>query len=102
MKMFTDIIKTPVTNTTLERMLTEYKKIKRDLSGMKPKPLTKQYASLRSIKTVIQRGAGKYAKEDLNKLLNQLQVLCALVEEQMQTATTADQVEPPDAARPGI
>ena len=102
MKIFDNIINKPVTNDTLDGMLTEYKKVKRDLSGMKPKPLTKQYASLRSIKTVIQRSAGKYAKEDLNKLLNQLQALCALVEEQMQTATPADQIEPPDAARPGI
>ena len=85
-KIFDNIINKPVTNDTLEGMLTEYKKVKRDLSGMKPKPLTKQYASLRSIKTVIQRGAGKYVKEDLNKLLNQLQALCALVEEQMQAA----------------
>ena len=102
MKIFNNIMKAPVTNAALERMLTEYKKVKRDLSGMKPKPLTKQYASLRSMKTVIQKGAGKYAKEDLNKLLNQLQALCALVEEQVQAASPADQTEPPDAARPGL
>jgi hypothetical protein len=55
-KIFTNIIKAPVTNAALERMLTEYKKVKSDLSGMKPIPLTKQYASLRSMKTVIQKG----------------------------------------------
>ena len=76
MKIFNNIMKAPVTNAALERMLTEYKKVKRDLSGMKPKPLTKQYASLRSMKTVIQKGAGKYAKTDLEKLLDQLRALC--------------------------
>jgi hypothetical protein len=98
MKIFTDIIKTPVTNATLEGMLTEYKKVKRDLSGMKPKPLTKQYASLRSMKTVIQKGAGKYAKEDLNKFLNQLRALCTLVEEQVQAASQGSTT--PDAPKP--
>jgi len=98
MKIFTDIIKTPVTNATLEGMLTEYKKVKRDLSGMKPKPLTKQYASLRSMKTVIQKGAGKYAKEDLNKFLNQLRTLCTLVEEQVQAASQGSTT--PDAPKP--
>jgi hypothetical protein len=82
--IFETIMKTPVTNVMLERMLTEYKKVKRDLSGMKPIPLTKQYASLRSIETVIQKGAGKYAKTDLEKFLDQLRALCNLVEAQVQ------------------
>jgi hypothetical protein len=79
-------------------MLTAYKKVKRDLSGMKPKPLTKQYASLRSIKTVIQKGAGKYAKEDLEKLLEQLRTICSLVEAQVQTVPAGDPGNPP----PGV
>ena len=95
MKIFTNIMKVPVTNATLERLLTEYKKVKRDLSGMKPKPLTKQYASLRSMKTVIQKGAGKYAKTDLEKLLDQLRTLCTIVEEQVQAISPADPVNPP-------
>jgi hypothetical protein len=97
MKIFANIMKAPVTNAALARMLTEYKKVKRDLSGMKPKPLTKQYASLRSMKTVIQKGAGKYAKTDLEKLLDQLRTLCTLVEEQVQAASPADPVNPPQA-----
>ncbi|MEI8173891.1 MAG: ParB/RepB/Spo0J family partition protein, partial [Deltaproteobacteria bacterium] len=67
-KIFQEVMKKPVTNAKLESRLTEYKKVKRDLSGMKPKPLTKQNTSLRSIKTVITKGAGKYAKADLEKL----------------------------------
>jgi hypothetical protein len=47
------------------------------------------------MKTVIQKGAGKYAKEDLNKFLNQLRALCTLVEEQVQAALPADPVNPP-------
>jgi ParB-like chromosome segregation protein Spo0J len=70
----------------LALQLTEYRKVKRDLSGMKPKPLTKQHTSLRSIKTVITKGAGKYAKADLEKLLNNLQELCSIVEDQVQAA----------------
>jgi ParB family chromosome partitioning protein len=95
MKIFTNIMKAPVTNAALERMLTAYKKVKKDLSGMKPKPLTKQYASLKSMKTVIQKGAGKYAKTDLEKLLEQLQALCAMVEEQVQAVSSVDPVNPP-------
>ena len=60
---------------------------------MKPIPLTKQYASLRSIKTVIQKSAGKYAKTDLEKLLDQLRTLCTLVEAQVQVAPTEQQAQ---------
>ena len=42
-------------------------------------------------------GAAKYTKPDLVKLLNQLQALCALVEEQVQAASPADPVNPPQA-----
>ena len=85
-KIFNEVMKKPVTNAKLDSRLTEYKKVKRDLSGMKPKPLTKQNTSLRSIKTVITKGAGKYAKADLEKLLNNLRELCSLVEAQVQAA----------------
>ena len=63
---------------------------------MKPKPLTKQHAALRSIKTVIQKGAGKYAKEDLEKLLGELETICEMVKGQVQTVP-ADPVNPPQA-----
>jgi ParB family chromosome partitioning protein len=86
MQIFTDIIKTPVTNTTLEKMLTAYKKVKPDSSGTKPKPMKKQVASLISIKTDIEKGAGTYTKPDLETLLDELRTFCALVEEQVQTA----------------
>jgi len=61
---------------------------------MKPKPLTKQHVALRSIKTVIQKGAGKYAKEDLEKLLGELETICEMVRGQVQTVP-ADPVNPP-------
>jgi len=93
-KIFQDIMKTPVTNPVLNNLLTAYKKVKRDLSGMKPKPLTKQYASLRSIETVIQKGAGKYAKTDLEKLLDQLRALCNLVEAQVQAVPVPENPPP--------
>ena len=40
-------------------------------------------------------GAGKYAKTDLEKLLDQLRTLCTMVEEQVQAAAPADPVNPP-------
>ena len=86
MKIFTDIMKTPMTNATLERMLTAYKKVKPDSSNIKPKPMKKQVASLISIKTDIEKGAGTYTKPDLETLLDELRTFCALVEEQVQTA----------------
>jgi ParB family chromosome partitioning protein len=86
MEVFNTIQEKPVTNVALTSMLKSYTKVKRDLSGMKPKPLTKQNNSLRSIKTVITKGAGKYARVDLEKLLLNLRELCTLVEAQMQAA----------------
>jgi ParB family chromosome partitioning protein len=99
-KIFQEVMKKPVTNAKLESRLVEYKKVKRDLSGMKPKPLTKQNTSLRSIKTVITKGAGKYAKADLEKLLNNLRELCTLVEAQVQAADSGS--EPQDASQTEI
>jgi ParB family chromosome partitioning protein len=99
-KIFNEVMKKPVTNAKLESRLVEYKKVKRDLSGMKPKPLTKQNTSLRSIKTVITKGAGKYAKADLEKLLANLRELCTLVEEQVQAVDSGS--APQDASQTEI
>jgi len=57
---------------------------------MKPIPLTKQHAALRSIKTVIQKGAGKYTKEDLEKLLGELETICEMVRGQVQATAPAE------------
>ncbi|MCX5815130.1 MAG: hypothetical protein NTX75_02660, partial [Proteobacteria bacterium] len=80
MQIFTDILKTPVTNATLNNLLTAYKKIKPVPGVTKPLPMTKQVASLRSIESNIEMGIATYTRPDLETLLDELRVFCALVE----------------------
>jgi ParB-like chromosome segregation protein Spo0J len=90
---FNAAITTPMTNAALENKLAAFKKVTRSLSGMKPKPFAKFYLSLRSVKTSVTKSAGKYQKSDLEKLLNDLRAMAALVEEKLQA---------PDAGVSGI
>ncbi|MCX5813033.1 MAG: ParB/RepB/Spo0J family partition protein [Proteobacteria bacterium] len=82
MKIFTDIIKTPVTYTTLESRLTAYKKVKPDPNNTKPKSMKKQVKSLVSMKTTFETGLGTYVREDIEKFLYELQVFCDFVQQQ--------------------
>ena len=82
-KIFDAVIKTPVTNATLERMLTAYKNIKPEPADTKPESVKKQVKSLASIKTTFEKGLGTYVREDVEKLLNDLQVFCDYVQQQM-------------------
>jgi len=79
-KIFEAIMKTPVTNSTLNNLLTVYKKVKPAPGKIKPLPMTKQIASLRSVESRIEMGFAKYTKPDLVTLLDELHVFCALVE----------------------
>jgi ParB family transcriptional regulator, chromosome partitioning protein len=83
MKIFTDIMKTPVTYITLERMLTAYKKVKPAPNNTKPKSVKKQVKSIASIKTDFEKGIGTYIREDVEKYLYELQVFCNFVQQQM-------------------
>jgi ParB family chromosome partitioning protein len=82
MKIFTNIMKTPTTYIALERMLTAYKKVKPDSGDPKPIPVKKHIAGLVSMKTAFENGLGTYVREDLEKLLDELQVFCDLVQQQ--------------------
>ncbi|MCX5809781.1 MAG: ParB/RepB/Spo0J family partition protein [Proteobacteria bacterium] len=79
-KIFEVILKTPVTNTTLQAMLTAYKKVKPEPGAIKLPSITKHVAVLRSVESFIEMGAKKYTKPDLQALLDELHVFCALVE----------------------
>jgi len=83
MKIFTDILKTPVTYIALERMLTAYKKVKPDSTNTKPIPVKRQVKDLVSIKTNFEKGLGTYIREDVEKYLQELQVFCDYVQQQM-------------------
>ena len=85
-KIFEDIMKKPVTNATLNNLLTAYKKVKPKSDDTKPIPMTKQVANLRSIKSYIEMGAGIYTKPDLETLIEELRTFLASVEQQVQTA----------------
>ncbi len=82
MKIFTDILKTPVTYIALERMLTAYKKVKPDPVNTKPVSVKKQVKDILSIKTVFEKGLGTYVREDVEKLLHELLVFCDYVQQQ--------------------
>ena len=85
-KIFEAIMKTPVTYLALEKLLTAWKKPKPDSGDPKPIPMTKQVAGLVSIKTSFEKGVGTYVREDLEKLLYELQVFCDFVQQQVPLA----------------
>ncbi|MCX5809774.1 MAG: ParB/RepB/Spo0J family partition protein [Proteobacteria bacterium] len=80
MQIFTNIMMKPVTNATLNNLLTAYKKVKPDPGTTKPLPMKKQIASLRSVESRIEMGIATYTRPDLVTLLDELHVFCALVE----------------------
>ncbi|MCX5809822.1 MAG: ParB/RepB/Spo0J family partition protein [Proteobacteria bacterium] len=80
MNIFATVIQKPVTNATLNNLLTAYKKVKPVPGVTKPIPMTKQIASLRSVESSIETGIATYTKPDLVTLLDELHVFCALVE----------------------
>ncbi|MCX5809457.1 MAG: ParB/RepB/Spo0J family partition protein [Proteobacteria bacterium] len=79
-KIFEAIMKTPVTNATLNNLLTAYKKVKPAPGKTKPLPMKKQIAGLRSVESRIEMGIATYTRPDLETLLDELHVFCALVE----------------------
>ncbi|MCX5805220.1 MAG: ParB/RepB/Spo0J family partition protein [Proteobacteria bacterium] len=76
--IFDAVIRTQVTNATLERILTAYKKVKPAPNNTKPKSVKKQVKGLISIKTDFDKGIGTYIREDVEKYLYELQVFCIL------------------------
>ena len=79
-KIFQDIMKTPVTNATLNNLLTAYKKVKPAPGKTKPLPMKKQIASLRSFESRIEMGFTTYTRPDLETLGDELRTFLALVE----------------------
>ena len=79
-KIFEAIIKKPVTNPVLNNLLTAWKKVKPEPGNTKLIPMTKQIANLRSFESSIETGFAKYTRPDLQTLLDELHVFCALVE----------------------
>ena len=86
MQIFTNIMKTPVTNATLNNLLSAYKKVKPDSGDPKPIPMTKQVANLRATRSYIEMGTWQYTKPDLQTYLDELLVLVSLIQQKVQTA----------------
>jgi len=80
--IFDAAIKTPVTNSTLERMLTAYKKVKPDPNDIKPVSVKKQVKGIASMKATFDKGITTYIREDVEKFLEELQVFCDYVQQQ--------------------
>ena len=85
-KIFEAIMKTPVTNATLNNLLTAYKKAKPKSDDTKPPPMTKQIAVLRSFRSYMEMNTVQYMKPDLEILIEDLRTFLALAEERVQTA----------------
>jgi hypothetical protein len=83
MKIFADILKTPVTYTTLESRLAAYKKVKPDPGKTKPVPVKKYVTGLVSMKTGFEKDLGTYVREDVEKFLHELLVFCDYVQQQV-------------------
>ncbi|MCX5812457.1 MAG: hypothetical protein NT178_07915 [Proteobacteria bacterium] len=81
--IFDNVIKTPITNATLERMLTAYKEVKPNPVDTKPKSVKKQVKGMVSIKTDFEKGLGTYVREDVEKYLYELQVFCVFIQQQV-------------------
>ncbi|MCX5811140.1 MAG: ParB/RepB/Spo0J family partition protein [Proteobacteria bacterium] len=78
-KVFDSVMAQPVTNATLERMLTQ----KTEPPKQPAHPtLSRQRTSVKNIRNAIEENAGKYTKEDLEELFNDLCVLCDYVQQQ--------------------
>ncbi|MCX5809755.1 MAG: ParB/RepB/Spo0J family partition protein [Proteobacteria bacterium] len=95
-KIFEAVMKTPVTNATLNNLLTAYKKVKPIPGVTKLIPMKKQIESLRFVESRIESGIAKYTKPDLVTLLDELHVFCALVELRIPIATEP----PPEKKKP--
>ena len=79
-KIFEAIMKTPVTNATLNNLLTAYKKVKPVPGVTRLIPMKKQIVSLRSFESSIETGFAKYTRPDLETLVDELRTFLALVE----------------------
>jgi len=88
-KIFKDIMKKPVTYNALESRFAAYKKVKPDPVGTKPKTMKRQVASLLSIKKSIEKNIGAYKREDLDKLLYELNVFRDYIQQQAPNAPYA-------------
>ncbi len=77
--IFNSVVKTPVTNAALERMLTAHKKVKPD-PDIKPVSLKTQLASARSMQTILNQRSRRFNETDLLKLYNELKAVCVLIE----------------------
>ena len=95
-KIFEAVMKTPVTNAAPNNLLTAYKKIKPEPGKTKPLPMKRQIESLRSVESRIQKGITTYTRSDLQALLDELRVFCALVELRIPIAPEP----PPEKKRP--
>ena len=60
-----------------------YKKAKTDPVNTKPIPVKKQVESLESIKAAFDKGLKTYKREDIEKLLYNLQVFCDHVQQEI-------------------
>jgi ParB family chromosome partitioning protein len=82
-KIFETVIKTPVTNAVLEKMLTAHKTIKPATDNTKPISVKKQVESLESIIAAFDRGLETYKREDVEKYLYKLQVFCDHIQQEI-------------------
>jgi hypothetical protein len=92
--IFDDIMKTPVTNAKLEKMLTAYKKVKPGLTNTKPVSIIKKVEVLQNAESFFKDKTGMYSISDLQKYLDELKVLSSLIEQQIKTTSETGTTKP--------
>jgi ParB-like chromosome segregation protein Spo0J len=101
--IFDEIMKTPVTNAVLEKMLTAYKRRRPKSTGPKPIPIKNQVSNLRSIKSRFETRTGMYVKSELQTYLDELQALTSFIKDQIEIAPeTLPEKKPPTGPRPQV
>lgn len=81
-KIFGAVVKKPVTNAVLTRMLTSWKNNKSD--STKPKTLIQQVKSINTFRTSLTESGKVYKQSDLQKLLDELKAFVVEVELRLQ------------------
>ncbi len=87
MRIFESIMATPVTNATLEKMLTAHRKVKPATPTAPALTLSKQHKSIAAMTKTIDKYMDRWDKDDLQKLINELRTLADRAEAHLAGAT---------------
>jgi hypothetical protein len=96
--IFNETLEKPLTNEGLKRRFAkkEAQPQEKKYTGMKPKPFTDVYQSLRTVKTKITKGT-MFKISDIDKLMTELKAVCDMLE-QLKASGSVEKAESKPAA----